>query len=691
MKVFSKIKKVITALIVSVAVFFSGQVFLPANFLHVKAADSTILYDNVSILDDLQDLDLAKYVKNENRHPEIIRFTEYCYSEKTSLNDYYSLYIYLYNPSGQAINTSTVEVNMALWFNDDGSVREYGKLKFQFLSCTEDNLLYKFKFASKVFLENQRRYYKKFYYRYYEIVGIEYKFSDGSSFNATDYDISKFYKFTGYSSYCSDNNENSLKCISDEAETVHLKLGNTNYRFPHKDKFAEYYLYDNLDTCYFSVPEELFTKYGDINKIKAEWYEYKTQPVFVTSDEGAFNAFQSFIGVDIGLKDNLLDYRVFWEESIEHSMTSQKHYYYFNHDYNGARESLDSVYHGKYNYTYEGAGDGNTITCMNWLFLEEDVKEASDYKISRSEMMNWAQNYNSLFDDEDSIITLPEEKLIETKQGKKYYKGLFTDSIDKVRQILLADQTQKNGKVVVEISAGKNTHITQEMKKNWWDFLWTGREHEDVYYDSILTVEPKDIELSAEEFCEKYKCNINDYEVKNCNHDGCLPSDCLRDIKSSFEESNKLGNRFILFRFAVTDYYSSTARFDMVGDTSMSDYDGYVAQETVFLDFDVISLTFRNANRVEKILGVVANPIDIINGVDPPDDLFPEEDWLMKILAIVALILVLVILGPFVSPILTIAFNLLGKLIAVLLKALALIFKFIWSILTFPFRLLKPK
>ena len=60
----------------------------------------------------------------------------------------------------------------------------------------------------------------------------------------------------------------------------------------------------------------------------------------------------------------------------------------------------------------------------------------------------------------------------------------------------------------------------------------------------------------------------------------------------------------------------------------MSEVDGYVAQMSMFLDFDIISLTFRNVENVETVIAVVSNPINIINGVDPaPNQTLPIEEW----------------------------------------------------------------
>ena len=83
----------------------------------------------------------------------------------------------------------------------------------------------------------------------------------------------------------------------------------------------------------------------------------------------------------------------------------------------------------------------------------------------------------------------------------------------------------------------------------------------------------------------------------------------------------------------------------------MSDVDGYVAQETVFLDFDVLSLTFDSGYR-EHVIGVVAEPIDIINGLTPPSDLKVEEtSWFKIVVRLVLLAIAAVLLIPFVTPV----------------------------------------
>ena len=111
----------------------------------------------------------------------------------------------------------------------------------------------------------------------------------------------------------------------------------------------------------------------------------------------------------------------------------------------------------------------------------------------------------------------------------------------------------------------------------------------------------------------------------------------------------------------------------------MSDRDGYVAQETCFLNFDIISLTFRNDLGKDTVIPVVADPIDIFNGVDPPPDLDPDNSWkwILKFLILIVGLLVLAILVPIVIPIVKLLFNLMGKL-----------FSLAWIVVCAPFKLI---
>ena len=95
--------------------------------------------------------------------------------------------------------------------------------------------------------------------------------------------------------------------------------------------------------------------------------------------------------------------------------------------------------------------------------------------------------------------------------------------------------------------------------------------------------------------------------------------------------------RVVFFRFAVTDYFASEMEV-VHGAPNVTHGEVYAARETVFLDFDVIQLTFNDSGDL-TVIPVVADPIDIINPITPPSQMSGKIDWaLVAILAGVALV-----------------------------------------------------
>ena len=139
----------------------------------------------------------------------------------------------------------------------------------------------------------------------------------------------------------------------------------------------------------------------------------------------------------------------------------------------------------------------------------------------------------------------------------------------------------------------------------------------------------------------------------------------------------------MLLRFALTDYYASTARFDLAEEDGvrMSEQDGYVAQETVFLDFDVLSMGFESEDGYnEVVIGVVANPIDIINGLTPPEDLVENQEWWQKIMMVLTIIVIILLCVFFSGPI--------GFVLKIVFEGIKFLFSLIFKILFAPFKFL---
>lgn len=672
MKLIKRITILFTTLVLTVATFLGGQATLSAFNLHtVKASGITI--DNSSVVNDLGDINIYDYPKKIDGNPYIIRFIEYCYSNKPLLAESYGLYVYLYNPTQQDVDfyIYTPKLKIATSYDDKGNPLSYEDLELEFKGKTDGEMInrfYKFKITnpSKILIE-QKKLVNNVGYRRYDLVGVQLRFSGGDYLTPTDYPVARTLYYTGYASGCGDNQnaESTLKCEYKNLDTLQLNVGHTNYRFDKTDGTAEfigYELYDDLSSVYFSVPEEYFTNYGALQKIKAQWYEYKTKPIFVTNDSYAYqfllaNRRQELSKINWKEYLSGVPYRVFWERN---GVTLSK----VLNAYTGFPSLANGLIYGK------------DIGSLHYIFYD-NVDKASDYKISRDELMTYIQNYSRSY----ILNQFPDPTV---NAINKYSKYLFENSIDKDRLKYLEDENAQNGLVIEEFDAGENQSLEKIKDPTFWEKLFGIFKTEQINYSPIVVVDNKDFvskkpykdlnneeKIKANAFCEKYYINITDYD----------------SVMESFYNSIEKNERFVLFRFAVTDYYTSTAFFDQISDwvdDVFPDNNGYVAQETVFLDFDIISLTFRKEG-VDTVIGVVSDPFDIINGLDPPSNLGDNDNDLWKL--IIGLILglaALIIIWPFVSPFISFV-------ITLVLKGFGFIFKGVITVITLPFKTVKKR
>lgn len=624
-------KKTMTRIMNTVAAFLLVLLAIPPYFAQTPVV-STVSADNAAkplddtyIIDDLGLDVVSKFTASDGADPQLYSFSEFGYSINQVLREEaYGLYLYIYNPArtkySERIGASVV--NMATAYGTDGKPSSYENLPLKNCGYTTgkyDKLCYKFRIMGIDEVEkNATSGNTKDGTRRYDLAGIQL-LEDGAK-NAKDYSISTTYYCSGYAKGCGTGAENAstLTMTWEHFDTINLNVKHANYRTAdYKDDVC-----DELNTVYFSVEERYFTEYGGLQKIKAEWYEYNTNPVFVTSDSGAYNAFYDYIGRDIGEHKSIeeLSYRVFWEEYLKWIGDSNASQVWgFNKSYNGGVESLEET-----SSLWELGEDWKYVSRMDWLFLRENAASREDYCVTREEVEEYMTQYSDNFSDH-SI------------RGK-YAANLFAESIDEDRLSLLSDAGTTRGHIVQEIDAGETRDLMFKADQTWWDKFWNGVQYKKEGYSPIVVLTEEDISgLNADTFATKYLIGDTDKET------------VYSDVKSMINE----GKRAVLFRFAKTEYYASSARFDMAGDRSglfdeeidMSDKDGYVAQETVFIDFDIISLTFRK-DGVDTVIAAVADPLDIINGFDPPDDDLNYQgfDWLALLKKIIAAIVVIAVL-----------------------------------------------
>lgn len=626
--IFRQIAYVIAALIMCVFTFISGQGKLSAYSVR---ADSVGGFDNSPISEDLQDVSVLDYPKNPMGTYSLLRLTEFCYSERPFLAENFGLYVYVYNPTETVLEQTYNTVTMATTYNADGKPAAYDRFDLVYLDCTDNHRFYKFKVFDPEALTRSQEYAKAHNgERRYDISDIDLhpteteKNKDG---------VARTYYFSGYAKGCSDEtaNDSTLSVRYEGLDTIDLEVNHTNYRMEGKHS---YYTYQEVNSVYFEVPERYFDYYGGLQKIKSTWYEYRTNPVFVVNKDhtpdgqDCYEAFKQHIGEDIGTKNEDFPYWVMWDEMHEivgGDDTFQKGFIsVYNH-------LTDFVWHGVNQYLINAP---DPLTRMDWLFGVEG-KDFEGYQVSRDEVEAYIKDYT-------------EKHPSQAKLAGKYAENLFAESIQSDRVELLDNPEDKRGKITQEIDAEEDVFDLVQYKDQsfWYKFLCKPQQNETIMENvsPISIIDPADIELSRAEFCKKYLVGDWDYDnvIKFCN--------------AAFEKTGNEKVRPVIFHFAVNDYYSSSAIFDHYNATwgenyTIPDYNGYVAKQTVFLDYKIISLTFRQ-NGTDTVVPVVSNPLDIINGFDPPNDddlIGGGSDWktiIKFVLGVIGIILLLVILAP---------------------------------------------
>lgn len=586
-------------------------IFAPA-FTRFKANAETVdekPLDSTKISEDLKDLgDLATtFPAEKDGELQLVNFTEYCYSSTTSED--FALYLYVYNPA-QFVFTKG-EINMATAY-EGGKPSAYENLDLKLCKHTDDHLLYKFRVVESVKtlydMANLWERTSSARERRYDLAGIQLVQMEGDGVDLTlrdsletveDYAVSKTFYFSGYAKGYGAEEESTLKSRYEDLTTVRLKVHNTNYRMnnPYQGGInwmgtvqRDGYVYEEVNSVYFSIPKEIEDRYGDLalRNITAEWYEYKTNPIFVTSDENVYNGLLRYVGEYIGEYEEDLPYRVLWDEvCIKNPLDEMAFAYYalYNQPTYDRNWNFDNL---KF-YTF--AESAEHVKQIDWLFLRENAKKLRDYDVTRAEVEVWSEEYLSKYS--------PSLETIKTKNSE-YAIELF-------------DLDESDGYVKKTINAETKTDLFAYDDYTWWQKMlgfWPISE-EVQSFKAIREIKGEDLSEEDAVVCENFLVNETDY----------LYGDGENSPKGGFKtwakEEIEAGNTPYVFHFDNSQYIAYKARFDKRGNDQISNYDGYVCQQTCYLDFDIISLELSDGEET-VVLGAVAKPIDIFNGTTAP-------------------------------------------------------------------------
>ncbi len=625
-------------------VFLGSQMTVPVAY----AANNRVLnFDKTDIMEDLgsstidgKPFNLENYPKNPYGSVEVLSFIEYCYSFYENGNGNYALYVYLYNPALVDIDVTNtankIQIATDFFYEGEsgklGEPQSYSKFSLKFCSVSTgeyDKRFYKFRVVDEnnVILNAIRTYEKTFGgKRLYALSGVEWV--DKNTSEIDDIKFGKRYVYSGYAEGYGNSDGFPLTCNVDFLETVELDVHNTFYRPNDNEDIVGQngMTQDQLNSVYFAVPNRLLEEYGGLQKIRAEWWEYKTNPIVITESEELYNALNAFIGVDVGS----------YNSDVGFSLTTKREIVASSGDL--------TSYRSDWGYNID---DGLLLNCSNevsalyYLFDTFDETEnkyipLDDFKLKGEELEKYVESYDKSFTNGTLNV-----------DGKKISADLFTGDIDEKRQ---ADG-YKVGYNDVTIDKDEVYNIlSREDTTPWWQ-IW-GSQYEETEFANVKAIEEvtaDSMKLDKKEFCDTYLVDYDDYADLKAMYDEAVtlnPLDPDDELKTVF-----------LFRFAQTDYFSRALEvgywksvvFPPTGSGWVFGYDKYptgYAQTTAFLSFDVIELTFLK-DGVYTVIPAVSDPIDIFSDVTVPEADKPQfPDWVKYLFMALSLIVLLVILMP---------------------------------------------
>lgn len=665
-KAIDKILRFCAAIVLCVVSAIGGQLNLSA--LPVFASETQTSFEKTNVLDDLQSSDGFNIVNypfdgtGKIKHPEIMNVVEYCYSFRVNMRDNYGLYLYFYNPQSLDIVTDSHanKVQMAVSYgtdkNGDTIPAAYEKFDLQFCSVsTEKNyyhLFYKFKVIDhksadgKTIAErvnsNERR---------YDISGVEL-LTKGES-NATEYTVGGTYTFTGYAKgYGADvEAESNLICSVRNLETVRLDLSGkddgidkrTYWRSDSSSVGAHHQ--NQINSVFFAIDKTVLNKYGyTLQKIKAEWWEYKTVPAIIIDNKDIYDRLAAYSGVKIG-------------EDYDSNRGLILH--------NSDPRHISSPTGGTFTYQYswnDDLGVTGTVstfseyidTLLPLLFYTGGIG-VDDYTLSPETLQEKFDTYNKTYLNGHLNFN-----------AKDYSADLFLDSVDegRTRGYNLREFDIGNPDDYWNIRSYDDTH-------SWWNKLWDYGFGKITTDDTYLDVPPIQMitadDMAVSDLATHLKINPDD--VSN-----------FRKYYNSVKDDSEV----FLFRYAVTDYWAEDLSVFDITNNKHYPYDsigehnpvvGEVRQGTQFFDFDIIEFTFNNKG-VYTVIPVVNSPVDHISGYTPSIEA-EDFDW-KKLLQIVLGGLLLILLLMIFMPLLPSLISLIIKIAILPFRLLAAIFKAIF-------------
>lgn len=533
------------------------------------------------------------YPKDENGSATVLTLVEYGYS--ASSNKDFGLYLYVYNPTGNPISNlsgpaSQNKVNICIERDAYGEASQYDLHVLSYLDSTDDKLFYKFKIVQKD-IGNGKTLYDTLApnERKYDIIEIELKSvgADGSN-NAISYDVGFRFSYKGYQKGYDDSakDNSTIACtVSKNLERINFDVHHTVYRTNSSNKGS--YYKNQVNSCWFAIPNEVFNKYDNIDFIKATWWEYYTKLMLCTNNSDLSYYFRPYTKIPVSGDTTINDKYLSLAYGVDSTISGS-----------GLNSFTTTIIEWAYNMlkvdstAFSITSVNNSCSFIPFVFMQNDEGLVDSSIVS---------DYINSYSNELGNGTID-------CNGRNISNDLFEDYVS---------NGHTRGENIKEIKFGDTFDlISYSENRDWFDrFLdygWTQPLNEDSLegLERIKIVEDDDFSLET------------------------LSEDLLigRSEERSFYDfytAHKNTHKVILLRFGITDDYFAHNVRAIVGKgvtsiLSIDEQDGgagpaYIAQETVYLDFNIIQINFMKDGKSIAI-PVSSSPNDSIGGMEPSED-----------------------------------------------------------------------
>lgn len=599
-------KKTILSSIIGLSLIFILLMSATLPSAVVYAVDGDVapnyVFDKIDVAKDLEGsdgFDFADYPADASKDTQIYTFLEYGYDGTD--NSKFGLYLYIYNPQQKDFSRSSAsnKANVAVAFDEKDNASSYQRVNLIFCSATSDKLFYKYRIDDsdgKLLALAEQYAVTHGGARRYDVATVEL-FAYGNT-TATTTSIGKSYECAGYmKGFGADKASNTHTVKAYSIDVLDIELNHTFFR-PEGNSSGSVIAStkDQLNSVYFKFPNELIEYYGGIYKISTSYYALRTMPIVITSVKEVYDKLINYVGRDNYDGCEAEIFNIYAEDAMWKDQQMDVLKKHFDEATAKAFENSIALTVNMQDKSYYYLPD----TPIYYLFYtgnetaDGSVPYAKDFSLSGERLLDYIYNYNRSY-----------------KNGKLDIKGgiskdLFCDSDDgyfnKLTQVeIYADDTYSLESIVRE--------------KKWYDFLdlfnlfaeYKSESYENIR--AIVPVEKNDISMPKSDFCKKYLIDESAYD------------DIIASAKSDKETT-------YLFRFAQSAYLTSKSLASRPGNEGYvygSDYN-YCAQETVYLDMNISSITCRKGDEYHTF-AVASNPIDVAADIDPPPEKFDNTGW----------------------------------------------------------------